>query len=315
MANIVIPGASGFLGVNLLRRIHTDPAFTDYEQLVCIDPLQYGVQKIPAPILDSPRVRFECCSIYTPGTLTRLAGPGDLVIHLAAEVNTAAHPQTAVTDNPLGYLRELADARIGRLLFLSTADVYGVNNSDDLTETDPIHPTSIYAAAKAAFEAYLSAFHAREGLPVIVFRPVTIYGPDQYPGWLIPAAITRALAGQPVPLFGDGTARRDWIHVADVCELLTAAALSGRDDVHGQTFTVGTGGEDTTLGVTRYILDTIAHPDASIEFAPARPADPPRQVTTAAKARSFFGWAPHIPLREGLNRTIAAYRQPTSIQG
>lgn len=315
MANIVITGASGFLGVNLLRRIHTEPAFTGYRQLVLIDPLQYGVQKIPAPILDNPRVRFERCSIYTPGTLTRLAGPGDLVIHLAAEVNTAAHPQTGVADNPLGCLRELADARVGRLLFLSTADVYGINNSNDLTETDPIHPASIYAAAKAAFEAYLSAFHAREGLPVIVFRPVTIYGPDQYPGWLIPAVITRALAGQPVTVFGDGSTRRDWIHVDDVCELLTAAALSDRDDVHGQTFNIGTGSEDTALAVTRHILDTIAHPDASIEFAPARPADPPRQITTATKARTIFGWAPHIQLRDGLDRTIAAYRQLTSSQG
>ncbi|MBF6300418.1 NAD-dependent epimerase/dehydratase family protein [Nocardia amamiensis] len=312
MANIVIAGASGFIGVNLLRRIHHDPAFEHFEQLVLVDPLQYGVQKIPSRILADERVRFERISIYAPGVAARLIGAGDLVIHSAAEVNTADSPQDGVGDDPIGYLRALSDAGIGRLLFMSSADVYGINDSDDLRETDPVSPTTIYAAAKAAFEAYLSAFHASEGLPVVVFRPVTIYGPDQYPGWLVPVVITRALAGRRVTLLGDGSARRDWIHVDDVCELLAAASLTDRDNVHGEVFNIGTGTEDTVLGLTRYILDTIDHPDCGLDLAPARPADPRRQVTTAAKARDTFGWAPRIGLREGLDRTIAAYRQPAS---
>lgn len=309
MANIVIAGAAGFVAVNLLRRIHTDPAFAGYDRLVLVDPLQYGVQKIPDHILADPRVRFEQTSIYTPGTVSRLAGAGDLVVHLAAEVNTAANPQNGVADDPVGYLRELVDAGIGRLLFMSSADVYGVNDSDDLVETDPVRPTTVYSAAKAAFEAYLSAFHASYRLPVIVFRPVTIYGPDQYPGWLVPVVITRALVGQRISLNGDGSARRDWIHIDDVCELLAAAALTDRDEVHGEVFNIGTGHEDTVLGLTRYVLDRAGRPDTDITFLPARRGDPPRQITSAAKARRTFGWVPTIGLHEGLDRTIAAYRQ------
>ncbi|WP_280249202.1 NAD-dependent epimerase/dehydratase family protein [Nocardia abscessus] len=309
MPNIIIPGAAGFIGVNLLRRIHRDPAFAGYEQLVLVDPLLYGVQKIPPEIMADPRVRFERASIYTPGLITRLAAPGDVVIHLAAEVNTAAHPQTGVADDPLGYLRALADAQIGRLLFLSSADVYGINDSEDLIETDPVRPTTVYAAAKASFEAYLSAFHASEELPAIVFRPVTIYGPHQHPGWLVPVAITHALAGHRITVYGDGSARRDWIHVDDVCELLLAAAVTDRDDVHGQVFNIGTGTEDTVESLVRHIIDTIAHPATGIDFAPARRGDPPRQITTARKARDTFGWAPKIGLRDGLDRTITAYRQ------
>lgn len=314
MPNIIITGAAGFVGVNLLRHIHSHPAFADYEQLILVDPLLYGVQKIPPEILADPRVRFERASIYTPHLVTRLAGPGDVVIHLAAEVNTAAHPQTGVDDDPVGYLSALVDARIGRLLFLSSADVYGINDSADLVETDPVRPTTVYAAAKASFEAYLSASHASDGLPTIVFRPVTIYGPHQHPGWLVPVAITRALTGQRITVYGDGSARRDWIHVDDICDLLIAAALTDRDDVHGEVFNIGTGTEDSVTGLVGHIVDTIAHPTTSIDFAPARRGDPPRQITTARKARDTFGWAPKVELRDGLDRTIAAYRQSTTGQ-
>jgi dTDP-glucose 4,6-dehydratase len=314
LPNIIIPGAAGFIGVNLLRRLHADPAFAGYENLILVDPLLYGVQKIPDEILADPRVRFERASIYAPGVLARLAGPGDVVIHLAAEVNTAAHPQTGVADDPIGYLRALVDARISRLLFLSSADIYGLNDSQDLVETDPVRPTTVYAAAKASFEAYLSAFHASHGLPVIVFRPVTIYGPHQHPGWLVPVAITRALTGQRITVYGDGSARRDWIHVEDLCDLLASAALTDRDDVHGEIFNIGTGTEDTVGGLVGHIVEAIAHPDTGIDYAPARPGDPPRQITTATKARATFGWTPKIGLREGLDRTITAYRQSTTGQ-
>ncbi|WP_280311838.1 NAD-dependent epimerase/dehydratase family protein [Nocardia abscessus] len=314
MANIVISGASGFIGVNLLRRIHRDPAFERFDRLVLVDPLQYGVQKIPPQILADERVSFEQTSIYAPGVAERLIGAGDLVIHLAAEVNTAAHPQDGVGDDPIGYLRALSGAGIGRLLFMSSADVYGLNDSQDLLETDPVRPTTIYSAAKAAFEAYLSAFHASEALPVVVLRPVTIYGPDQYPGWLVPVAITRALAGERISIAGDGSARRDWIHVADVCELLAAAALTDRD-VHGETFNIGTGSEWTVLSLVSHVLAQAGRPTTDIDFVPGRRGDPQRQITTAAKARAVFGWAPRIGLREGLDRTIADYRQLAASEG
>ncbi|WP_280491188.1 NAD-dependent epimerase/dehydratase family protein [Nocardia asiatica] len=312
LPNIIIPGAAGFIGVNLLAHLCSDPAFADYQELILVDPLSYGVQKIAPEILADPRVRFEHASIYAPGLVRQLAGPGDLVIHLAAEVNTADRPQTGVSDDPIGYLRALADARIGRLLFLSSADVYGLNDSEDLVETDPVRPTTVYAAAKASLEAYLSAFHASDGLPVIVFRPVTIYGPHQQPGWLVPVAITRALNGQPITVYGDGSARRDWIHVEDVCSLLAAAALTDRIGVHGEVFNVGTGSEATVKDLIGHIVDTVAHPDARVEFAPARRGDPPRQITTARKARDTFGWGPKVGLCEGLNRTITAYRHTTT---
>ncbi|MFC8530286.1 NAD-dependent epimerase/dehydratase family protein [Nocardia sp. NPDC057227] len=308
MPNLIVPGAGGFIGVNLLRRIMFDRQFDRFERFVLIDPLSYGTQTIPQEVLADSRVRFERASIYTPGLVADLVGPGDVVIHLAAEINTADSPQMGVADDPVGYLRALTDARIGRLLFVSTADVYGINDSDDLTETDPVHPTTLYAAAKAAFEAYLSAFHARDGLPVVVLRPVTIYGPHQQPGWLVPVAITRALAGESIAIYGDGTARRDWIHVYDMCEVLVRGALT-EAEVHGQVFNVGTGTEETVAALVHRIIDSVADPRVVVEYTAARPGDPPRQITSASKARHAFGWSPSRTLSAGLEHTIDAYRR------
>jgi len=180
--------------VNLLERLDTHPDIgTRYGRVLLVDPLQYGVQKIPPTVLDNPRYQFVQGSVYDPAVAEEVIGEGDLVIHLAAEVNSFTAPQAGSSDDPPGYLQRLADRAIGRLLFLSSADVYGVNDSPDLVESDQVRPTTVYAAAKAAFEAYLFAFHAMRGLPFVVFRPVTIFGPNQYPGWLVPRVITQAV--------------------------------------------------------------------------------------------------------------------------
>jgi dTDP-glucose 4,6-dehydratase len=295
--------------VNLLARLDADPRIAAlFDRILLVDPLRYGVQKVAESILSNPRYTFVQGSIYDPAVTDRIIGEGDLVIHLAAEINSFTAPQTTSSEDPLGYLQRLADRRVGRLLFLSSADVYGVNNSPDLREDDPVRPTTIYAAGKAAFEAYLCAFHALCGLPVVVFRPVTIFGPNQYPGWLVPRVITQAIRGQRISITGDGSARRDWIFVADVCDLLITAALHDGDDIHGEVFNVGTGEELDVLSLTRHVLGVVGRDDHLITFVPERRGDIPRQITRGAKARAIFGWEPATPLREGLAKTLAWYQ-------
>ena len=283
-----------------------------YQKVILVDPLQYGAQKISPTILADPRVQFVDGSIYDPSVADAIVGAGDLVIHLAAQVNSFTAPQTTSDDDPAGYLRRMAEAKVGRLLFLSTADVYGVNESSDLQETDEIRPTTVYAAAKAAFEAYLHAFHATHALPFIAFRPVTIFGPQQYPGWLIPRVITQAIRNQPITLTGDGSVRRDWIYVSDVCDLLVKAALHPDENIHGQVFNVGTGQECSVLSLTRHILGATGTDESLVTFVPDRPGDLPRQITSASRARQTFGWQPSTPLQEALNKTIAWYQDQIS---
>ncbi|GAB3811555.1 dTDP-glucose 4,6-dehydratase [Micromonospora zhanjiangensis] len=276
--------------------------------MVLVDPLQYGMQKIPASVLSNPWYRFVNGSIYDPAVAEDAIGAGDLIIHLAAEVNSFTAPQSSTSDDPPGYLRRLTDSGIGRLLFLSSADVYGDNDSPDLLETDPIRPPTIYAAAKAAFEAYLSAFHDLHGLPFVAFRPVTIFGPNQYPGWLVPRIVTQAINREQITITGDGSVRRDWIYVSDICDLLIQAALYDGSDVHGEIFNVGTGHELDVLSLTRHVLGAVGRDESLITFVPDRLGDIRRQVTHAAKARATFGWEPAVPLRDGLARTVAWYQ-------
>lgn len=295
--------------MNLLDRLDAHPDLANrYERVVLVDPLQYGVQKIPAPILGNPRYRFVQGSIYDAAVAEDAIGVGDLVIHLAAEVNSFTAPQTHSADDPPGYLQRLADKRIGRLLFLSSADVYGVNDSSDLVEADPIRPTTVYAAAKAAFEAYLHAFHALYGLPFVAFRPVTIFGPNQYPGWLVPRIITQAINNEQITITGDGSVRRDWIYVGDICDLLIKAALHEGTDVHGEVFNAGTGHELDVLSLTRHVLRAVGRDESLITYVPDRAGDIRRQVTRAVRARTTFGWEPVVPLRDGLARTVAWYQ-------
>jgi dTDP-glucose 4,6-dehydratase len=273
-----------------------------------VDPLQYGVQKIPGQILTNARYTFIQDSIYNPVVAKDIFGEGDLVIHLAAEADRFAAPLSTSYDDPFGYLRRVAAASVGRLLFLSSADVYGVNDSSDLKEHDQLRPTTVYAAAKAAFEAYLSAFRALRGLPFVVFRSVRIFGPLQNWGSLIPRAITQALAHEPIAITGDGSVRRDWIFVEDICDLLVKAALHDGKNIHGEVFNVGTGYELDVLSLTRHILDAVGQDESLITFVPGRPGDIHRQVTRATRARDTFEWQPLTRLRDGLTQTVAWYQ-------
>jgi dTDP-glucose 4,6-dehydratase len=298
--------------VNLLQRLDTQPDIaTRFGRVLLVDPLQYGVQKIPEAILRNPRYRFVRGSIYDPAVAEDVIGEGDLVIHLAAEVNSFTAPQTSSSDDPPGYLQRLADKSVGRLLFLSSADVYGVNDSPDLKESDPVRPTTVYAAAKAAFEAYLHAFHALRGLPFVAFRPVTIFGPHQYPGWLVPRVITQAINSEQISLTGDGSVRRDWIYVSDICDLLVKAALYQGGDIHGEVFNVGTGHELDVLSLTRHVLNAVGGDESLITYVPDRPGDIRRQVTRGNRARVTFGWEPVTPRRDGLAQTVDWYQHAT----
>jgi dTDP-glucose 4,6-dehydratase len=306
---LIIPGAAGFVGVNLLEAIMQDEQLLGrYNKIVLVDVLQYGVQKIPQTVLDNPKFEFIQDSIYNEGVVDKLVEEGDAIIHLAVEENTFNAPQQKTTAGAEAYIEDIASKKPSRFVFISTADIYGINNADDITESAVVTPTILYAANKVAFEAYLQVFVNQAALQAVIFRPVTIYGNNQYPGWLIPRVITRAINGEKIQLTGDGSVRRDWIHVSDVCSAILKAVASD-DKLAGEVFNLGSGTEMTVLEVTKHILKRVGQPESLIEFIPDRTGDIPRQITHAKKAQQKLGWKPQVDFLAGLDTTIDWYKK------
>lgn len=302
---LIIPGAFGFVGRNLLKSIAADTHFAaQFDKIILVDILQYNQ---PTSILPK-HAEFIKGSIYEKNIIDTVVLEGDVVLHLAVEANTFDNPQQKSNTSIEDYLHMLAAKKIKKFIFLSTADIYGINNADNITEEAILKPTTIYSANKMAFEAYLQAFYSLYGLNSTIFRPVTIYGPHQYPGWLVPRLITRALKNENIQITGDGSIRRDWIYISDIVALLKKAVLYPNDDISAQVFNIGTGHEETVLNTTKYILDKLGKSHDLITFIPDRPGDITRQITKAEKARKTFDWKPEIDFYTGLDATIAFYK-------
>ena len=230
-----------------------------------------------------------------------------MVLHVTVgqvKMNTFDNPQTGVETNINSYLNILNEKKIKKFIFLSTANVYGINRSDDLLETDVLKPTTFYSAKKIAFEALLQTYFYLYNFPVIIFRPVTIYGPNQYPGWLVPLSITRLLKGEKIQITSDGSVKRDWIFVSDVCDLILRCIKSKKKSIFGEIFNIGTGTEKTVLEIAEYLLKKFNKPKSFIKYLPPRPGDLPREITFASKARKTFNWKPKVDFYNGLDITI-----------
>jgi len=306
---LIIPGACGFVGANFLNWIFKSKrSISTFDEIILVDVLQYGRQIVDPKILAHKKISFIKNSIYKGAVLNKVIRKGDVVVHLAADENTFDKPQNRFSSNFGEYLRTLANKQIDKFIFVSTADVYGINNSNNLVETDVVKPTTIYSANKLACEAYLQAYYSMFKFPVTIFRPVTIYGPRQYPGWLIPRVITRASKNLTIQITGDGLVKRDWIYVDDACEVLLKATVSNNNETVGQVFNLGTGHENTVLEVTKYILSTLNKSTSLIKFTLPRPGEIPRQITRAIKAKRAFGWKPKTNFLTGLKKTIDWYK-------
>jgi dTDP-glucose 4,6-dehydratase len=306
---LVISGAAGFVGINLAQFIvGNKQMFAVFKKIILVDNLLYKKQSFPSDILSYKKFEFIKASIYDVNVLRRVIKKDDVVLHLATEVNTYENPQNSVSTDPEEYLKILLNKRISKFIFVSTADIYGANNSSDLTETDVVKPTTLYSASKVAFEALLQAYFGLYTFPVVIFRPVTIYGPHQFPGWLVPRVIIRALKNQAIQITGKGKVKRDWIFVNDVCKILSLAILSKRKDIYGEVFNLGSGTEETVLEVVDFILSRLGKPKSLIQFVSPRAGEIERQITSATKAKKIFNWKPTTVFFKGLDMTVDWYK-------
>lgn len=322
---LLITGGAGFIGANFVL----DTLASQDVRIVNLDALTYaGNRDTLAPL------EGNTDHIFVHGDIGDKALVGDLlarhrpraVVNFAAESHVDRSidgPAAFVQTNVVGTLALLetvkdwwrqADKPEFRFLHVSTDEVYGSLGEEGLfTEESRYAPNSPYSASKAASDHLVRAFHHTYGLPVLTTNCSNNYGPYQFPEKLIPLVTLKALRGESLPVYGDGSNVRDWLYVTDHCRAIHRVLEAGRP---GQVYNVGGNAEQTNLDVVKAICELVDElaPDAAIgrresliRFVADRPGHDRRYAIDAGKIRSQLGWEPTETFASGLRRTVQWY--------
>jgi dTDP-glucose 4,6-dehydratase len=307
---LLVTGGAGFIGSNFVRHM---AARQPHWQLIVLDKLTYaGNLQNLAGVLETANVPFLRLDICDPAVSDALRGC-DAVVHFAAE----SHVDRSIEDgtpfvrtNVEGTWRLVEAAKkfgIGRFIHVSTDEVYGSLGSEGrFTEDSPLQPTSPYAASKAASDVLVLSAVKTHRFPAIITRCTNNYGPYQFPEKFIPLMIAQALAGEALPIYGDGKNIRDWIHVDDHCAALELILRNGKE---GHVYNIGGGNELENIFVAREILRIAGRPEASLRFVADRLAHDWRYALDCTKVQTELGWQPRWKFADGLQATIRWYEQ------
>lgn len=325
---ILVTGGAGFIGSALIRHLIGETG----HEVLNLDKLTYaGVLSSLAPIADSPRYRFvqgDICDGALVGGLLAAFQP-DVIAHLAAESHVdrsidgpGAFVQTNVVGTftmlaqALGYWQGLDAGKKAAFRFhhISTDEVFGsLGETGFFTETTAYDPRSPYSASKAGSDHLVRAWGHTYGLPILVTNCSNNYGPYHFPEKLIPLIIIRALAGEDLPVYGDGSNVRDWLFVEDHARALRAVFEGGQP---GETYNVGGNSERKNIEVVQAIcaaLDRLRPRgdgrsySEQIGFVADRPGHDQRYAIDAAKIRDSLGWEPQVSFEQGIEHTVRWY--------
>ncbi|HYT16506.1 MAG TPA: dTDP-glucose 4,6-dehydratase [Burkholderiales bacterium] len=325
---VLVSGGAGFIGSNFVLGWFA----RNNEPLINLDKLTYaGNPANLGKVEGNPDYVFVHGDIGDRALVRRLLERHSprAIVHFAAEshVDRSIHgPGEFVQTNVIGTFSLLEEGRAWwqklaqgfreafRFLHVSTDEVYGSLSPDDapFRETSAYAPNSPYAASKAASDHLVRAYHRTYGLPTLITNCSNNYGPYQFPEKLIPLMILNALAGKPLPVYGDGGHRRDWLHVQDHCTAILDVLARGRT---GETYNIGGNEEKTNLEVVRAVCALLdeARPGrksphaALISFVKDRPGHDRRYAMDATKISRELGWKPAESFESGLRKTVAWY--------
>ena len=308
---ILVTGGAGFIGSCFVRMALGPEAPAPVSSVTVLDALTYaGNSENLAPLAEDRRLEFVHGDIRDATLVTELVPGHDAVVHFAAESHvdrSIAGAGEFVSTNVLGTQTLLDAALQERPVFLhvSTDEVYGSVAEGSWTEEEPLRPTSPYAASKASSDLLALAYHRTHGLDVRVSRCSNNYGPYQFPEKVIPLFTTSLLDGGTVPLYGDGLNVRDWLHVEDHCRALFAILRDGRA---GEVYNIGGGQELSNRQLTERLLSACGADWSSVLATPDRKGHDLRYSVDSGKVRAELGWTPLHRFEDGLDRTIAWYR-------
>jgi dTDP-glucose 4,6-dehydratase len=319
MTTVLVTGGAGFIGSNFVHYLYEK--YPSYRILV-LDLLTYAGSLENLPV-DSPyamqngRVNFWYGDVRNASLVDSLVAQSDIVVHFAAET----HVTRSIYDNHHFFETDVLGTqavansvltnvkRINRFVHISTSEVYGTAETPLMTEEHPLKPLSPYASAKAGADRLVYSYWATYNLPAVIVRPFNNYGPRQHLEKAIPRFITSCLLDEPLRVHGDGSAARDWLHVDDTCRALDCVLHCDPSLVVGEVINIGYGESRELREIAPMIVRKMGQPESLVTYVGDRPGQVFRHTADRAKAERLLGWRPAVSFDEGLDRTIAWYRQ------
>jgi len=314
MMRVVVAGGAGFIGSHLCREL-----LARGHEVVCLDNLLTGRRENIAELGGVRGFRFEQVDICEAPDVA-----AELYLHLASPaspVHYQTHSIETMLANSEGTRRllELAARHGGRLLYASTSEVYGDPLEHPQRETywgnvNPIGPRACYDEAKRFGEALVMEYRRKRAVNASIIRIFNTYGPrmNLADGRVVPAFIAAALAGEPLPVHGDGSQTRAFCYVSDLVAGLLHVALDWQAD--GEVFNVGNPHEVTMLELAEAIT-SLTGSGAGLTFLPRTVDDPERRRPDIGRMRARYGWEPRVSLADGLRETIAYFHREATPAG
>jgi dTDP-glucose 4,6-dehydratase len=304
---ILVAGGAGFIGsAYVRRRLESHPA----DSIRVLDKLTYAGRRENLEGLPEDRCELVIGDIADREAVAAAISGCDAVVNFAAESHvdrSIEGPGEFITTDVFGtfvLLEAARDAEI-RHLQISTDEVYGSFEEGSATETSPLDPSSPYSASKAGGDLLVGAFARTYHADALIIRASNNYGPRQHPEKLIPLCVLNALAGDPLPVYGDGMQVRNWLFVEDFAAAIDIVLERGET---AQAYNVGGPDELPNIDVVRRILALTGRDESLIEHVTDRPGHDRRYSLSSDRLRAL-GWSPAVAFSEGIERTVSWYRE------
>jgi UDP-glucose 4-epimerase len=307
---VMITGGAGFIGSELAHQ-----AVARGLRVEVVDNLVNGRKENLAD-LPPDLCRLTVADVRDSDQMREVMKGCDVVYHLAClclrhSIHAPLENHDANTTGTIRMLQAAREVGVDAFVFTSSAEVYGAACSGPVREDGEMAPTNVYAGAKLGSEGYARAYHICYGVPTIILRLFNTFGPRCHHegdcGEVIPKFLLRALAGQPLVVFGDGNQTRDFNYVADTARAILTAGLC--KEAVGKVMNIGSGRETSINELARAVIEVVGNPRIQIIHDAPRPADIARMCADGSRARAILGYAPEVPLTVGLAQLKEWYQK------
>jgi dTDP-glucose 4,6-dehydratase len=309
---VLVTGGAGFIPSNVIRHLLDNTG----HEVVSLDALTYaGNLENLADVLAHPRLSFVHGDIRDRELVRELVAGVDVIVNAAAE----SHVEKSIEDGASEFVRTnvegtqilldaIRETPVERFVLISSSEVYGTAEAAPMDEEHPLNPRSPYAGTKAGADRLAYSYFVTYGLPIVIVRPFNNYGPRQHPEKVVPRFITQALADEPLTIHGDGHASRDWLYVFDDAEAIEALIDAPLDGIAGEVINIATGVDVSIADVADLVLTLLGKPSDLKQHVDERPGQVDRHIGSTAKAEELLGFRARTTFEDGLERTVAWYR-------